>query len=135
MYRGRDASNSLGTEGLRKMALPKRSGLLRVRDTQPPLTVELTCGFPPSERGRRPNTAQTIGRGKGPGPLTGATRPRGARSGPLENHATLPPGPQTPAKRASSEAGAGQVASRLRRSAHPTARSPRPPSRRRNPRT
>ncbi|OWK15588.1 hypothetical protein Celaphus_00003941 [Cervus elaphus hippelaphus] len=29
MYRGRDASNSLGTEGLRKMAFQKRSGLRR----------------------------------------------------------------------------------------------------------
>lgn len=33
------------------MAFQKRSGLLRVRDTQPPLAVELTSGFPPSERG------------------------------------------------------------------------------------
>lgn len=134
MYRGRDGSNSLGTAGLRKMAFQKRSGLLRVRDTQPPLTVELTCGFPPSERGRWPNTAQRISRGKGPGTLTGATGRAVRAQGHLR---TRPPSHRAHkrlAKRASSEAGAGQVASRLK-SAHPTARSPRPPSRRRNPRT
>lgn len=76
--------------------------------------------------------AQTIGRGRGPGPLTGGHLPRDARSGPLRTTPPSPTGPtKLPAKRAS-RGGAGQVASRLR-SAHPTARSPRPPSRRRNP--
>lgn len=68
MYRGRDASNSLGTEGLCKMAFPKRSGLLE--GTRYPTTTNGRAHLrvPALWRGggRRPNTAQTIGRGKVP---------------------------------------------------------------------
>ena len=110
MYRGRDASNSLGMEGLRKIAFQKRSGLLRVRDTQPPLTVELTCGFPPSEGALAERGPENQPQERSQYANWGH-RPRGAGSGPLENHATLPPGPQTPGKASLKRGGGG--ASRL----------------------